>query len=214
MVETETAGLRERKKLAMRQAILDAAYDLFAERGYPATTIDDIAEQVGVSPRTIFRYFPTKEALLFAGADQMIEALRAALAARPGDEPLMTSLRIGVKSACDVAADEAERRIEGLAMIKSVESLREYQTQVVGQRIEQAIVEFVAARLGTDPVTDVRPRVLGAAVKGALLASVECTFGLADDTVPEPPAVPPFVDRALLMQAVDDAFDALARGFA
>jgi MftR C-terminal domain len=99
-------------------------------------------------------------------------------------------------------------------MIKAEVSLREYQTQVVGQRIEEAIVEFVAGRLGADPVTDVRPRVLGAAVKGALLASVECTFGLDDDTVPEPPAVPPFVDRALLMQAVDDAFDALARGFA
>jgi AcrR family transcriptional regulator len=214
MGEAETTGLRERKKLAMRQAILDAAYDLFAERGFAATTIDDIAERVGVSPRTIFRYFPTKEALLFAGADVMIEALRAALAARPAGEALMTSLRIGVKAACDVAADEAERRIEGMAMIKAEVSLREYQTQVVGQRIEEAIVEFVAGRLGADPVTDVRPRVLGAAVKGALLASVECTFGLDDDTVPEPPAVPPFVDRALLMQAVDDAFDALARGFA
>jgi AcrR family transcriptional regulator len=212
--EAETTGLRERKKLAMRQAILDAAYDLFAERGFAATTIDDIAERVGVSPRTIFRYFPTKEALLFAGADVMIEALRAALAARPAGEALMTSLRIGVKAACDVAADEAERRIEGMAMIKAEVSLREYQTQVVGQRIEEAIVEFVAGRLGADPVTDVRPRVLGAAVKGALLASVECTFGLDDDAVPEPPAVPPFVDRALLMRAVDDAFDALARGFA
>jgi AcrR family transcriptional regulator len=214
VAETETTGLRERKKLAMRQAILDAAYDLFAERGFAATTIDDIAERVGVSPRTIFRYFDTKEALLFAGADVMIEALRAALAARPAGEPLMTSLRIGVKTACDVAADEAERRIEGMAMIKAEVSLREYQTQVIGQRIEEAIVEFVAGRLGADPVTDVRPRVLGAAVKGALLASVECTFGLADRNVPEPPAVPPFVDRALLMQAVDDAFDALARGFA
>ncbi|HET6951213.1 MAG TPA: TetR family transcriptional regulator [Acidimicrobiales bacterium] len=207
---TETIGLRERKKQAMRNAILDAAYRLFAERGYLATTIDDIAEQVDVSPRTIFRYFASKEALLFAGAEEMIDALNRALAERPEAEPLVESLRTGVKTACGVAADQAEHRAEGLAMIKAEPSLREYQHQVVGQRIEQAIVDFVAARLGADPASDVRPRVLGAAVKGALLASVECTFGLDPGAEPPPPVA---VDRALLMQAVDDAFDALTRGF-
>ncbi len=54
-------GLRARKKAATEQAIVDAAMTLSAERGFAATTIDDIAATAGVSRRTFFRYFPTKE---------------------------------------------------------------------------------------------------------------------------------------------------------
>lgn len=57
-----------------RTALLDAALDLFSAKGYDETTTDEIAESAGVSPRTFFRYFPTKESVLFSGEYDFIHA--------------------------------------------------------------------------------------------------------------------------------------------
>jgi len=85
--------LRERTRRAVQQQISDAAVGLFVERGYDATTIDEIAAQVGMSQRSVFRYFATKEDIVagkFArGSDEILEILRA----RPTDEPVWISLR-------------------------------------------------------------------------------------------------------------------------
>jgi AcrR family transcriptional regulator len=84
-------GLRERKKAKTRLAIRRAAYRLFAEQGYEATTVDQIAEAAEVSPSTFFRYFPAKEDVILS--DEYDSALVDALAARPADEPVLLSLR-------------------------------------------------------------------------------------------------------------------------
>ena len=76
-------GLRERKKQRTRETIARAAHELFAERGYHATTLPDIAEAADVSTRTIFAYFPSKEDILFSDFPVMKEALAQALAERP-----------------------------------------------------------------------------------------------------------------------------------
>src|SRR6266852_1085946 len=76
-------GLRERKKQRTRETIARAARELFAERGYHATTLPDIAEAADVSTRTIFAYFPSKEDILFSDFALMKDALAQALAERP-----------------------------------------------------------------------------------------------------------------------------------
>ncbi|HWO62981.1 MAG TPA: helix-turn-helix domain-containing protein, partial [Umezawaea sp.] len=61
----ETAGRRERKKAATRQALADAALRLFLERGFDAVGVREIADAADVATTTLFKYFPTKESLVF-----------------------------------------------------------------------------------------------------------------------------------------------------
>lgn len=79
-------GARERKKRATRAQVEEAAYGLFSQQGYDATTVDEISEAARVSPRTFFRYFATKEDVVFGAGDDNIDHLRAAMEQAPGDD--------------------------------------------------------------------------------------------------------------------------------
>ncbi|TDB98478.1 TetR family transcriptional regulator [Nonomuraea longispora] len=95
-------GLRERKKARTKETILREAFRLFRERGYNATTIDQIAEAAEVSPATFFRYFPTKEDLVtLDGFPPFIEALHVQ---PPG--PPVTVLRGAFRTAFDTMTPE------------------------------------------------------------------------------------------------------------
>src|SRR5882762_5510974 len=84
-------GLRERKKVQTREAIRRAAYRLFAEQGYDATPVDQIAAEADVSPSTVFRYFPTKEDIVLT--DEYDEPMADVLRGRPLDEQPLASVR-------------------------------------------------------------------------------------------------------------------------
>lgn len=82
---TDITGLRERRRLATSAEIEAAAFDLFARFGSEHTTVDDIAAAAGVSPRTFFRYFPTKEDAVFRARHAFFEAISDHIAAHvPG----------------------------------------------------------------------------------------------------------------------------------
>ena len=93
----QTVGRREAHKQATRQALQQAADRLFAERGYGATTVRDIAEAAGVTERTFFRYFAGKEELIIEDALGWLPVLLEAVRARPGGEDVATALRQAIR---------------------------------------------------------------------------------------------------------------------
>lgn len=100
-------GLRERKKARTREALQEAAMERFSRQGFDGTTVEEIAEACEVSPRTFFRYFPTKEDVLFADAEARRERLLAVIAERPVDEPAFGVLRAAMRT---LAADYRDDR--------------------------------------------------------------------------------------------------------
>src|SRR6266487_1106950 len=105
------AGLRERKKQRTRETIARAAHELFAERGYHATTLPDIAEAADVSTRTIFAYFPSKEDILFSDFPLMKGALGQALAERPDGEDALETVRKFILSSHGLEKSELEEQM-------------------------------------------------------------------------------------------------------
>src|SRR3546814_14625010 len=86
-------SLREKHAAQTRQRIVDVALGLFVDQGFDATTVDEIAEQADVSPRTFFRYFPTKEALLFHDLEERLVLIQDLIVKRPADESPAEPLR-------------------------------------------------------------------------------------------------------------------------
>jgi AcrR family transcriptional regulator len=90
---TDGLGLRERKKRRTRAAIEHAALALFVAKGFDATTIEEVSAAAEVSPRTFFRYFPTKEHVVFASSDEVLKRLRQAIRNAPADVSDAVALR-------------------------------------------------------------------------------------------------------------------------
>jgi AcrR family transcriptional regulator len=88
-----TEGLRERKKRERRKAISDIAMGLFAERGYDAVTVAEIARAADVSEQTVFNYFPAKEDIVFDEDEAMRDRLVEAIRSRPDGATLVEGFR-------------------------------------------------------------------------------------------------------------------------
>ncbi|MGW2169300.1 TetR/AcrR family transcriptional regulator [Streptomyces sp. NPDC001705] len=106
-------SLRERGKARRRDAILTAAYELFAERGFDATSIADIAEAAEVSPRTVTLYFPTKLELAMAHFNTFVDQLSAALRARPAGQGIIDTVEQWLRERADYRGkfDELHDRV-------------------------------------------------------------------------------------------------------
>jgi AcrR family transcriptional regulator len=137
--------MRERKKQRTRAAIAGAALDLFAGRGFDAVTVAEVAEAADVGRRTLFRYFPDKEELLF-GDDEAVQArLRDALAARPErDAPTSAVLEALV----DLASLWQDAREQGRARRAVIERSPALQARELAKHAtyEQVLVDGLAAR--------------------------------------------------------------------
>jgi AcrR family transcriptional regulator len=162
-------GLRERKKEQTRRSIEDAAFRLFEERGFQATTVADIAEAADVAPRTFFAYFPSKEAVVFADFDETFAVLEARIGERPDGEDTFAALRAWIgELVSDEDPEGADREAVRRRLVCDSDALGAHERHIMG-RFERLIADSVAADLGDDP-QDLQPRLVAAAAVAALMA--------------------------------------------
>jgi AcrR family transcriptional regulator len=167
---TETS-LRERKKVATRQALSRAAALLAVERGVEGVTIEAIADAAGVSPRTFHNYFPGKEEAIVApltdGAQAVIDALRA----RPAGEPIWDALREVVRESL-LPTDTRDETIALLRVVKRNPALVGKQLCGLGE-MQRQIAEVIAMRTGTHAGRDLYPHLLAGAAGVAMRTAVD-----------------------------------------
>lgn len=156
--EPEVEGLRERKKRLMRQQLSDTATEMFVERGFDAVRVAEIAEACGVSEKTVFNYFPTKESLILDHPDAALTALRSDLA-EPGVSPVEATLRILAEERAAVLSWLAEQDDPAEAVTKSrrfglliatTPALRAHRLEMTEQLVVVA-AEALAERAGDHP---------------------------------------------------------------
>jgi AcrR family transcriptional regulator len=160
-------GLREVKKERTRRAIEDAAIALFAERGYQATTVADIAAAADIAPRTFFAYYRSKEDVLFGDADQTFDELEAHLHERPAGEPTFDALRRWIdEGMTDDLAEAQDREQTVREIVAANDGLQARERRLMG-RFEDLLAAAVATDLGDEP-SALRPRMVAAAAVAAL----------------------------------------------
>ncbi len=175
----ESSGLRERKKLATRQALGMAAMRLAIERGLDNVLVEDIAEAAGVSARTFNNYFASKYEAICALQQDRAVRIGEALLARPAGEPLWDSVRQAVLSQFDPAlqnggpAGQPPREwIAGLRLVVTTPALIGEYLKVQGLA-QYHLAAAIAQRLGTSTETDMFPRIMAGAVSAAIQVAME-----------------------------------------
>lgn len=174
----------------------ELALDLFIRNGFDATTIDDVAAAAGIGRRTFFRYYPSKNDLVWGDFEGRLRAFRVELAGLSG-LPMMDALRRAVVAFNWVDAAASEQHRNRMRLILTVPTLQAHSTlrYAAWRRV---VEEFVAERTGTD-VDGFVPRLVGYVALAASVAAYEQWL------------VDPDADLSAL---IDAAFAELPQGFA
>jgi len=138
-------SLREQTRTVVRSLLARTALELFATKGFDATTIDDVAAAAGVSRRTLFNYFRSKEDLALGSLAEQGELIAARFAERPRKEDLWTSLRAAFQ-VIDEIEIAPERRLEMVTLLFNTESLRAGHAEKQA-RWEDLLIPLIEPRL-------------------------------------------------------------------
>ncbi|MBA5220757.1 TetR/AcrR family transcriptional regulator [Streptomyces griseoaurantiacus] len=154
MVDEEPLGRRERKKAATRATILEAATALFLERGFDAVTVREIADRADVTPKTVFTYFPQKEALVFADEKERHDRLVAAVRDRPSGVSVSDALKAHYLAEIAELRTEPQSRI--LALMDGTPALIDY-AEKMWLRHEDALIATLTEEFGlAEPSEEIR----------------------------------------------------------
>jgi len=148
-----------RPEATSHAAIEQAAFRLFAERGFDATTLDAIAAEVGVGRRTLFRYYASKNDIPWGQFDRTLDGFRAILDAMPSGMPLHEAVHRGVLAFNEFPEDAQPPHRERMRLILETPTLQAHSVLRYGEW-RAVIAEYVARRLGMEPDALV-PRTVG-----------------------------------------------------
>ncbi|MHA7274839.1 TetR family transcriptional regulator [Arthrobacter sp. TMT4-20] len=182
MPESIPLSIRERTRRLAQTELTDVAQDLFLAHGYENATVDQIAAAAGMSKRTFFRYFSSKDDLVIGKYDLFGDRLAEAFDDRPADEPVWESLRRVFDLTLDYVQDD-HTRARNDAMERIVRSSPQLNARYLEkmQRVQEILVGRVAARMvgSTAVVDDLKP----AAMVGSAFACMQAarTSWLASD---------------------------------
>ena len=149
----------------------DAALRRFVRDGFDATSVEDIAADVEVSPRTFFRYYPTKVSVVVAPYIEIFDRWEALVRAAPAGQRLVEVLRDASRMVTDAYDHDAEfwdRHHQAVTADPNI-GLRMLETQA---RLQQRATRALADRLNLDPSRDLRPAILAAAAMAGAGAAV------------------------------------------
>jgi TetR/AcrR family transcriptional regulator, regulator of mycofactocin system len=169
MVSAQPLPRPGRPPTTSREEIAAAGLRLFAERGFEETTLDDIALAVGVSRRTILRYFESKNDITWGTFSEHLDGLRAGLAAADPHQPLMVTLRKAIVAFNDYGEEQRTDLRHRMTLITTVPALQGH-SMVRYADWCAVISQFVADRLRTDPDGHI-PQVIANACLGAAMAT-------------------------------------------
>ena len=183
MQDKPPIAMRERTRRIVQSQLTVVAQDLFLEYGYEATTVDQIAATAGMSKRTFFRYFASKEDLVIGKYDLFGDQMAETLTARPRSEPVWESLRRVFDITVGYVDDEQQRaRSDAMELIvQSTPSLNAGYLEKMS-RMQALLIDGVRGRLGTPEVDNPR----AAAIVGAAFACMQAarsTWLASDRTV-------------------------------
>lgn len=172
-VKETIRGRRERKKVETREALIISALKLFKEKGFDETTIENITDSVDVSPRTFFRYFDSKEAVLFGDWRPMLSNVREVILSRPPEEsPLVALFSSGEElHQFQIAYQDVIRLRRDLG--RESRKILDYERSVILPELEEAIARALEERMGTKRSSDLRPTLYAAVAVGALNAATK-----------------------------------------
>ena len=162
-------SLREQKKLRTREALARAAIRLFSERGYDETTVEEIASQANVSARTFFRYFKSKEDVIFFDSDELTETYRESLTTRLPGETLVDRVRRASRDVLRVMGYEHPHYdVRVGRLLLEVPALSARMAALDAQR-EDILAPVIAEEYGLPP-EDPRAQLAAGAVVGSIRA--------------------------------------------
>ncbi|MGI8937884.1 MAG: TetR family transcriptional regulator [Iamia sp.] len=169
-MSTPSVGLRARKKEATAQALQGRAIELFLERGYDETTVQDITDAAGVSQRTFFRYYATKDAVLLAEHARREAAMSELLVSRTG-LPVRETLDVVLR---DLVRDIVDRRDLVKVQAQVFLTVPALADRFSGHQDRLGVIlsEFLAGELGVPADSDPRPRLLAVQVVRSWTVSI------------------------------------------
>ena len=165
-------GLRQRKKAEARAALVEAALRLFAERGFDAVTVEEIAEAAGVSRRTFFRYFPAKEEVALERRRVQLDILERTLAAAPPSVPVEVVIRDALGAVAQVYERDRRRILRERAVFARSGTLALADLEL-DRAFERAIASAVDERVGGGEGDARRARIFAAALMGVVRVALE-----------------------------------------